>query len=378
MDRPYSRREPSETQIAVLIDYENVGLGSIQSLLDQVSDVGRIIVKRAYADWAVAANKRDQLLELGIEAIHNPRLASAGKNSSDIRLVIDATDLLYSSPVDTFVIVSSDSDFVPLVSKLRAAGKTVIGAGRSAVASRTLITACDRYIYLDTPDESAKTRDPTLREQAEPLLVRAVNVSVDSQGQVRGARLHQTMIRLDPSFDFRALGYKTFTQFVTSSKKVKVHREGDQGDVIVELASTQDRTPRSIQSSPKSGPIRLPSSTSQDNMSVEEADINGKAKVSLSSRVAGILPLFGAKSKPKETPAEAKPDPAAWDLKVDEAWSKRKGAVLPGTWAASEAARVLEASKLSVSQYRTLQALLDASEYLRSRWYRNGNAIVRR
>ncbi|MFQ5875730.1 MAG: NYN domain-containing protein [Dehalococcoidia bacterium] len=160
----------SEAQIAVLIDYENVGgLDSIQSLFDQLSDIGRVIVKRAYADWSVAGKKRDQLLELGIEAVHHFRSAGSAKNSSDICLVIDAVDLLYRSPVDTFVIVSSDSDFVPLTSKLQAAGKTVIGAGRRDVVSRTLVRSCDKYIYLAAKDEAPAKRSPDLTGEATPL-----------------------------------------------------------------------------------------------------------------------------------------------------------------------------------------------------------------
>ena len=114
----------AERQLAVLIDFENTGLKSIQWLFDQISDIGRIIVKRAYADWSVESDKRDQLLELGVEPVHLFRSSGGGKNSSDIRLAIDAIELLHQSPVDTFVIVSSDSDFVPLVSKLRAAGQS--------------------------------------------------------------------------------------------------------------------------------------------------------------------------------------------------------------------------------------------------------------
>ena len=153
----------SESQIAVLIDYENVGLGSIQGLFDQLSDMGRIIVKRAYADWSSGARQRDQLLELGIEAVHHFHAAKVAKNSSDISLCIDAVDLLYRSPVDTFVIVSADSDFVTLVSKLRSAGKTVIGAGRHDVVSSTLVRACDRYIYLGTGPEDCARRIPVDR-----------------------------------------------------------------------------------------------------------------------------------------------------------------------------------------------------------------------
>ena len=151
-----------ERQVAVLIDYENVGLAAIQWLLDQVSDHGRVIVKRAYADWSQSGSGRDQkrqrdhLLELGIEPIHLFHSAS-GKNSSDIRLAIDAVELMYNSPVDTFVIVSSDTDFVPLVSRLRAAGKGVIGAGRKKGVSQTLVRSCDRYYYLEQASSSAKS-----------------------------------------------------------------------------------------------------------------------------------------------------------------------------------------------------------------------------
>ena len=172
-EKQYLKRDQGEGQIAVLIDFENVGLDSIQFLFDEISDIGRIIVKRAYADWATESKRRDQILELGIEPIHLFRTTSGGKNASDIRLAIDAIALLYTSPVDTFVIVSSDSDFVPLTSKLRSEGKTVIGAGRKAIASRTLITACDKYIYLDLPENLIKKSSPSIKKSSPSLLVRA-------------------------------------------------------------------------------------------------------------------------------------------------------------------------------------------------------------
>ena len=91
----YNTGTSLERQVAVLIDFENVGLNSIQWLFDQISDIGRISVKRAYTDWSVVKGKRDQLLHLGIEPIHLFTWGASGKNSSDIRLVIDAVDLLY-------------------------------------------------------------------------------------------------------------------------------------------------------------------------------------------------------------------------------------------------------------------------------------------
>ena len=232
----YNTGTSLERQVAVLIDFENVGLNSIQWLFDQISDIGRITVKRAYTDWSTVKGKRDQLLHLGIEPIHLFTWGASGKNSSDIRLVIDAVDLLYQSQIDTFVIVSSDSDFVPLVSKLRAAGKSVIGAGRQATVSRSLVISCDRYFYLDQPKSQPRLTAPRSNDNGESLLIRAMTAAMDDEGRVVGSKLRQTMQRLDPSFDFRDEGHATFTKYLETSSGVKVIRPAGPGDVSVELS----------------------------------------------------------------------------------------------------------------------------------------------
>jgi uncharacterized protein (TIGR00288 family) len=311
----------SETLVAALIDFENVGLDSIQWLFDQISDVGRIIVKRAYADWSDAGNRRDQLLELGIEPIQQFHGGPIGKNSSDIRLAIDAVELLHQSPIDTFVIVSSDSDFIPLVNKLRAAGKTVIGAGRKATAPRTLVISCDKYYYLDQNKRIEATREAVEGQKSDTLLIRAVQATMDEQGRVVGSKLHQTMQRLDPSFDFRALGHATFTKYLEASAAVKVKRPRGPGDVTVELGDSN-----------------------------------------LSS-------------------LEQPPEANLWDRELDRCWSgklAKDGHSLPGPVAAMEAAKVIGVNKLKDSQYKTLQGLLESSEYLSARWSREGNLIMRR
>jgi uncharacterized protein (TIGR00288 family) len=235
------QKAATERQIAVLIDFENVGLNSIQGLFDQISDTGRIIIKRAYADWGGANSNRDQLQKLGIDPVHLLRSTSGGKNSSDIKLVVDAIDLLYSSPVDTFVIVSSDSDFVPLINRLRAAGKTVFGAGEQEKATPSLVIACDRYFYLDKEksfDSSPKT--PVVNELEYLALVRrAVNASIDEHGSVHGSKLHSTIQKLDPGFDYKAAGFSTFTKFLIkhleNATEMKVVRPKSKGDVTVQL-----------------------------------------------------------------------------------------------------------------------------------------------
>ncbi|MCL0044055.1 NYN domain-containing protein [Dehalococcoidia bacterium] len=238
----------SDQQIAVLIDYENVGLGSIQWLFDQISDIGRVVVKRAYGDWSTANSKkdRDKLLELGIEPIHLFHSVGSGKNSSDILLAIDAVELQLQSSVDTFVIVSADSDFAPLISRLRATGKMVIGAGRQAAVATTLVKSCDRYFYLDHVGDREDIQDvePTKRRrfpwsrQGDSLLARAVKSAMDEQGRAPGSKLLQTMQRLDPAFDFRALGYPTFSKYLEASTEAKVTRPRGRGDVTVELVGS--------------------------------------------------------------------------------------------------------------------------------------------
>ena len=220
-------------QIAVLIDCENTGLHAMQWLFDQLSEIGRIILKRAYADWSTEGQRRDQVRDLGIDPIQIFH-SESGKNSSDIRLALDAIDLMYQSPVDTFVIVSSDTDFVSLVGRLRASGKTVIGAGRKAAVSKTLVMSCDKYYYLDQAVASVATGAGSLRPAT--VLRRAVEASVDEEGRVLGSKLHQTMTRLDPSFDYKAEGFSSFTKYLEASPEVRVTHPENEADVAVQLA----------------------------------------------------------------------------------------------------------------------------------------------
>jgi uncharacterized protein (TIGR00288 family) len=363
-------------QVAVLIDFENVGLGSIRWLFDQLSDLGRITIRRAYADWSASAGKRDQrqqrdqLLELGIEPIHLFHSVS-GKNSSDIRLAIDAIELMYLSPVDTFVIVSSDTDFVPLVSKLRAAGKTVIGAGRAAAVSRTLVTSCDRYFFLDQHDSSNEGESVPTEIKTESLLVRAVKVTMDDQGRVTGSRLHETLQRLDPSFDYRALGFSTFTRYLEAQSEVNATRPRGPGDVEVELGEVSGPVPRraspSRSRSSRQTPSRPPPAPSPEVPQV-------------ASQPPEPVPIPAPVSAQGGDP-ESGSDTQMFGPDIDAAWAKRAtspGQSFSGTTAANDAAKVLGASKLSESPHRTLQRLLDAFPYLKNAWLRRENRIIKK
>jgi uncharacterized protein (TIGR00288 family) len=144
-----NEQKEREDRIAVLIDFENIGLNTIQKLFEQLADFGKISLKRAYSDWSKANKSNDQILELGIDAIHVLKSAEKGKNACDIRLTVDAIELLFTTPIDTFVIVSSDSDFIPLINKLRSSGKKVFGAGDKNKVLKKLPISCDQYFYLE-------------------------------------------------------------------------------------------------------------------------------------------------------------------------------------------------------------------------------------
>ena len=252
----------TKSNVAVLVDSENVALRSIRSLLEHIVGIGNIVANRAYSDWSVQTSreKQNRLIELGFLLIHQKH-ASTGKNSNDIKLSIDAMDLLYQSSavIDTFIIVSSDRDFFPLVNRLRSSGKTVVIAGRSAATSDVLKSSCDLFISLDegipvlsktgesaarqpaekppsaASDDQASAEHGTGRSPAK-LLRTAMDASMDEQGNVTGSRLYDTMRRIDPSFDFKKLGYSTFTEFLESRHNVvKVTRPEGPGAIIIQL-----------------------------------------------------------------------------------------------------------------------------------------------
>src|SRR6202049_4263632 len=147
-----------DRSLAVFIDFENLALGfqgrrdkfAIERVLERLVEKGKIIAKKAYADWNRFKEYTAPLHEAAIELVEIPRRTQTGKNSADIRLCVDAMDLAYSKEhIDTFVIVSGDSDFSPLVSKLKENGKHVIGHGKQQSTSDLLRDNCDEFIYYE-------------------------------------------------------------------------------------------------------------------------------------------------------------------------------------------------------------------------------------
>src|SRR5437588_6882490 len=153
-----------ERSLAIFVDFENLALGfqgrrdrfEIERVLERLVEKGKIVCKKAYADWSRFANYTAPLHEAAIELVEIPRRAQSGKNSADIRLCVDAMDLPYSKEhIDTFVVVSGDSDFAPLGSKLKELGKHVIGLGMQPSTSDLLRDNCDEFIYYEDLGKTA-------------------------------------------------------------------------------------------------------------------------------------------------------------------------------------------------------------------------------
>ncbi|MDX1630383.1 MAG: NYN domain-containing protein [Thermoanaerobaculia bacterium] len=226
-----------ERRLGVFCDLENVALGArdsgikfdINLVLERLVEKGKIIVKRAYCDWNRYSEYKRAFHEAGIEMIDIPQKRISGKNSADIKMVVDAMDLSYAKEhLDTFVLVSGDSDFSPLVSKLKENNKHVIGVGVRNSSSNLLIDNCDEFIYYEDiwrNIESAPKLDNLSDKQQEVfgLLVDSIlALQRENKDVLWGSMIKQTMQRKRPSFNEGYYGYSTFSELLEDAEKQKV------------------------------------------------------------------------------------------------------------------------------------------------------------
>ena len=224
-------------QLAVFIDFENIALGlregsppfHVRRLLDRLLEKGKVIVKVAYADWNRFRTYTTDLHENGIQLIEIPRRAITGKNSADIRLVVDAMDLSWSKEhIDTFVIVSGDSDFSPLVSKLKENGRHVIGLGMKASTSPLLANGCDEFIYYEDLEPApaaprAGTRPAGDLDSAFALLAETVRaLQRENFDVIQASLVKDTIKRKRPAFSEAALGYRNFSDLLEAAQEAGV------------------------------------------------------------------------------------------------------------------------------------------------------------
>ncbi len=237
--------EKETKNIAVFIDFENIEPHNIQLqiLIDKLKEKGRLIVKKAYADWGRYGGRKKEMLESSIELIELPSHNARGKNSADIKLVVDALETVFTKDhINTYTIVSGDSDYIPLISKLREYNKYVIIISYDANSTNPLIkNYCDELIYYSSIAGLADIqKDLNLAYQ---LLIRTINVLEEEGIQKRGSQVKQHMKLLDSSFDESNFGFQQFKKFLERASKDKIINLQDigEGDHLISLTiSTEE------------------------------------------------------------------------------------------------------------------------------------------
>ncbi|MBL4621970.1 MAG: NYN domain-containing protein [Immundisolibacteraceae bacterium] len=257
--------------IAVFCDFENVALGvketampafEINKVLDRLLLKGNIVVKKAYCDWQRYKEFKAPMHEAAFELIEVPHTRMAGKNSADIRMVVDALDLCYTKEhMDTFAVITGDSDFSPLVSKLRENNKRVIGIGVKNSSSNLLISNCDEFIFYDDlvdkksrrrkkPKEStAKTKAKSTEKTSEAVIESVPNEGLEivveviedllrerGDQKVWSSMVKQTLRRQHPDFNETAFGYRNFSALLEQARDqglMQLERDDNSGNYLI-------------------------------------------------------------------------------------------------------------------------------------------------
>jgi uncharacterized protein (TIGR00288 family) len=275
----------ADATMAVYLDLENIALGArdakypsfdIEKVLARLLLKGHIVVKKAYCDFDRYKDFKRGLHEAAFELIEIPHVRQSGKNSADIRMVVDALDLCYTKGhVDTFVILSGDSDFSPLVSKLRENAKTVIGVGVKNSTSDLFLNNCDEFIYYDDlvrkePSKVRRRSASTASRQSAPtadaapaenvptenkgpdltdaldLVVETLEAVIEERGEnepIWGSMIKQAIKRRHPGFNERAYGFRSFNDLLADAQKrglLTLRADEKSGGYTVRTA---DRTP---------------------------------------------------------------------------------------------------------------------------------------
>ena len=269
--------QPEIKNMALFCDFENIALGvrdakyaqfDMKKVLERLLLKGSIIVKKAYCDWERYKAFKASMHEAAFELIEIPHVRQSGKNSADIRLVVDALDLCYTKAhVDTFVILSGDSDFSPLVSKLRENNKVVIGVGVKKSTSDLLTANCDEFLFYDdlvreqeqkkkraakhatgtttggAPHKTAKNREPDKRQEAIDMIIETLEALIAERGaedKIWGSMVKQALKRRQPGFNESYYGFRSFSELLEEAEKRQLlaleHDEKSGGSILRMLA----------------------------------------------------------------------------------------------------------------------------------------------
>ena len=232
----------SEENLCVLIDFENIAAGverenlgkfNIKLVMNRLKEKGRVLLAKAYGDWGRFAKYKQSMLEQSVNMSELTSYRGQDKNRADIALVVDAMELIFTRPhIQTFVLLSGDSDFTPLVMKLRELNKKIIGIGTRKSTSRLLSEACDEFIFYenllkraskrseeDSSDESSTAKTLTKSEAMSLLVETMEGREKDSASPIQSGNLKQFMLRKSPTFDEGDYGFSGFTEFLEYGQK---------------------------------------------------------------------------------------------------------------------------------------------------------------
>jgi uncharacterized protein (TIGR00288 family) len=271
--------------LALFCDFENIALGvrdaryaqfDITRVLERLLLKGSIVVKKAYCDWERYKEFKAGMHQAGFELIEIPHVKQSGKNSADIRMVVDALDLCYTKPhVDTFVVISGDSDFSPLVSKLRENNKGVIGIGVKNSTSDLLIANCDEFIYYDdlvreqlkskraprkraaahpaatatshspaaSDKETADAKDEDKKQEAFDLVLATIEALLAERGaedKIWGSMVKQTLKRRSPGFNESYYGFRSFNKLLEEAAQrrlIGLERDDKSGGYVIHAST---------------------------------------------------------------------------------------------------------------------------------------------
>ncbi len=253
-----------EKLIAVFVDYENLAIGvrqmrkgqfKIDLVLRRLLEKGRIVYKRAYCDWSNYQPAVREFHAHGIEMVDIPQTKASGKNSADIRMVVDALDLCYQKPhIDTFALISGDSDFSPLAAKLKENDRQVIGCGVKSSTSDLLVGSSDEFIYYDdlvrVAEKAEKPRKKrgeketpaaTKRQDAAEKIVEIVRSLERDYDTVWGSMVKQAIRRVFPGFNEEYFGYRSFAEALEAVEKageIDLDYDEERGNYIVRTKRT--------------------------------------------------------------------------------------------------------------------------------------------
>jgi uncharacterized protein (TIGR00288 family) len=262
-----------EQRIGLFIDFENIAIGvrdahyrkfDVNLVLERLLDKGKVLVKKAYADWSRYSDYKRSFHEAAIELIEVPQKSVGGKNSADIRMVVDAMDMSFQKEhINCFVVASGDSDFSPLVSKLKENNKYVIGVGVKNSTSDLLIENCDEFIFYEDLVRGQQRPLPQIAnvpekvQEAFALLVDStLALQRENKDTLWGSMVKETMKRKKPQFNETYFGFRTFSHLLEEAQRqgiVKLRRDQRSGSYIVEDLGSGSAGARSEPAAPQNG-----------------------------------------------------------------------------------------------------------------------------